>query len=76
MSEKKKQPKKPDQLQDIQSDFVGDVKLLSIERTLEELLFLNVDYKDVEKLRKLRRINRRKHIDIIKKIKDCLNDAI
>ena len=49
---------------------------LSLERTLEDLLFVNVNYKDIDNLKKLRRINRQKYIDIIKGIKDCLNEAI
>jgi len=77
MAQKKKLPKKEDRLKDdLQTDFNDNVKTCSIEQTLEELLFLNVDYKDIGKLKKLRRINRRKHIDIMKKIKDCLNEAI
>jgi len=51
-------------------------KTFSVERTLEELLFINVDFKDVDKLRKLRKINKRKHIDIIKKLKECIKEAL
>lgn len=79
MARKKKDESKNQKAQEqIQSEvnFDGDTKTCSVERTLEELLFVNVDYKDVEKLRKLRRINRRKHIDLIKNLKDCIKEAI
>lgn len=51
-------------------------KTLNSELTLEELLFINIDYKDIEKLRKLRQINNRKQIDIINKLKACIKEAI
>jgi hypothetical protein len=75
---KKDESKNLNNQEQIQSDagYDGEVKTTSVERTLEELLFVNVDYKDVEKLRKLRRINRRKHIDLIKNLKDCIKEAI
>ena len=47
-----------------------------VERTLEELLFVNVDYKDINKLKKLRKLNNQQYINIIKKLKDIMKDAI
>lgn len=77
MARKKKQSEETEHYDQFSNDFTdGDVKTCSVERTLEELLFLNVDYTDIEKLKKLRRINKRKQIDIIKKLKDCLKEAI
>ena len=73
---KNKKPLKPKKEESFDSDILDETKTISVERTLEELLFVNVDYTDIKKLKKLRRINRRKHIDIIKKLKDCLKEAI
>ena len=47
-----------------------------VERTLEELLFVNVDYKDINKLKKLRKLNNQQYINIIKKLKDIMKEAI
>jgi len=81
MARKKKEESKKEEQEQKHDDFQtegvdGNVKMCSVERTLEELLFVNVDYTDVDKLRKLRRINRRKQIDLIKNLKECIKEAI
>lgn len=69
--------RKEEQKKELEFEHVSiNGNVLSLERTLEDLLFVNVNYKDIDNLKKLRRINRQKYIDIIKGIKDCLNEAI
>lgn len=69
--------RKEEQKKELEFEHISDNgNVYSLERTLEDLLFVNVNYKDIDNLKKLRRINRQKYIDIIKGIKDCLNEAI
>ena len=45
---------------------------LPIEKTLEHLLFDNVDYQDISKLKKLHTINNKQHKHMLKTLDDCL----
>lgn len=49
-----------------------NVAVLPIEKTLEHLLFFNVNYKDTAKLRKLHEINGKQQKHILKSLEDCL----
>ena len=49
-----------------------NVAELPIEKTLEHLLFVNVDCNDVSKLKKLHTINSKQHKHILKTLDECI----
>jgi len=49
-----------------------NVAEMPIEKTLEHLLFVNVDYKNVSKLKKLHTINSKQNKHILKTLEDCI----
>lgn len=48
----------------------------TLETSLDELIFDNVDYNDIDKLKKLHKLNQRKMDDIIKVLKECIKESI
>lgn len=65
------QPQKEEQFHNLTHVNVAE---LPIEKTLEHLLFVNVDYKDTSKLRKLHSINDKQQKHILKTLEDCLKN--
>lgn len=48
---------------------------LPIEKTLENLLFVNVDYKDVSKLKKIHNINVKQQSHLLKSLDSILTNT-
>lgn len=63
---------KQNQRSDIPQRVEVNIAELPIEKTLEHLLFVSVDYKDISKLKKLRNINNKQNKHILKTLEECL----